>query len=88
MNALHAAASAAAAAAAAAAAVVHGIPQGLKQHVETCGVQSGAIMNRSFQPHESHVPFLLQFKASSPPAHTSPESLLSCCLSGHISMQP
>ena len=26
------------------------------------GVQSGVIMNRSFQPHESHVPFLLQFK--------------------------
>jgi len=28
------------------------------------GVQSGVIMNRSFQPHESHVPFLLQFKVS------------------------
>ena len=27
-----------------------------------CFVQSGAVMNRSFQPHESHVPFLLQFK--------------------------
>ncbi|DBA81937.1 hypothetical protein WJX77_000726 [Trebouxia sp. C0004] len=25
-------------------------------------LQSGVIMNRSFQPHESHVPFLLQFK--------------------------
>ena len=57
-----------AAAAAAAAAAVHGMSQGLMQHVETCGVQSGAIMNRSFQPHESHVPFLLQFKASSTPS--------------------
>ena len=29
-----------------------------------CPAQSGAVMNRIFQPHESHVPFLLQFKAS------------------------
>ena len=33
-----------------------------RQCFQWCAVQSGAVMNRSFQPHESHVPFLLQFK--------------------------
>ena len=33
-------------------------------NIEAVALQSGAIMNRAFQPHESHVPFLLQFKVS------------------------
>lgn len=41
-----------------------------------CCLQSGAVMNRPFQPHESHVPFLLQFKArQSSMLHPSP----ACC---------
>eukprot|EP00898_Chlorokybus_atmophyticus_P008072 jgi/Chlat1/8266/Chrsp78S07693 len=27
-------------------------------------LQSGAVLNRKFQPHEAHIPYLLQFKAS------------------------
>ena len=51
-------------------------PPAQSTYLQTCGkslkqiyismflLQSGAVMNRSFQPHESHIPFLLQFKAS------------------------
>lgn len=29
-----------------------------------CACQSGVVMGRQFQPYESHIPFLLQFKVS------------------------